>query len=109
MARLADINFKIDWPKRMDFNGKNFTIAQHIECENIFLAHAGNGKDGWAVYAVNASDCTQVQQVSPLFHKDYGDTQTSMFQACYRAYGDDLLVMRIGREHPEECFRWPTF
>lgn len=104
--------FNVAWPSKLCFAHSEMAAETVVSlcCRNrIFLAFAGSSANGWAIYAVDAIDRTRKQQISPLFHKDFGDTRSDMIQACRRAYGDDAApVVNLGSEHPEECFRWKT-
>lgn len=111
MALHTTCKFSVEWPKGLIIlpEGSVTSIIDLCAAERIFLAFAGSSANGWAIYAVDAIDRTRKQQISPLFHKDFGDTRAAMIEACRRAYGDDAApVVNLGSEHPEECFRWRT-
>ena len=110
MAKYGDITFKVDWPKYIDFDGRGREEIKSVLAKgDAYLAYAGNAANGWCIYLVDAFERHRKQQISPLFHKDFGDTRRDMMQACARSYGsENSPVVNLGGEHPEECFRWRT-
>lgn len=109
MAHLATPSFTIEWPDAAKVKGTVRSVRELLASEAFFLAYAGSVSEGWAVYLVE-NETRKTQQVSPLFHRDYGDTRQHMIDAVIRAYGvENNPCMNLGREHPEEAFIWPTY
>lgn len=113
MARVMDATFIVSWPTHVAFDGHKhggIPVRQLLAAERAFLAYAGSKENGWAIYLIDTVYRDKLQQVSPLFCADFGDTRRAMIEACIRAYGaENNPIVNLGRDHPEEVFRWSAY
>jgi hypothetical protein len=74
------------------YRGSYSPISELVATGARVLVLRGDASEGWAVYSEDNKGTGL--QVSPLFHKDWGDTRTACIEACERAYGLKPLIKR---------------
>lgn len=73
------------WTERTLHHGRFVPIPDLVSDGSHALEVWGCTADGWQVYLVDTHGIGL--PVSPLFHRDYGDTMRLCKEACQRAYG----------------------
>lgn len=79
------------WQDSTYTGGRMVSIAGLVKAGTHSLEVWGNGVTGWTMYLVSAEMPTVGVAVSPVFHKDYGDTKQYLEEAARRSYGLDSM------------------
>lgn len=73
------------WTERTMSGGQWVAVTDLLRNRTHTIEIHGNTDEGWAVFLCDDTDACL--QVSPLFHRDFGETRADLYRAAERAYG----------------------
>lgn len=73
------------WTETTLRGGRWVAVTDLLQAGTHTLEIHGNTDEGWAVYLHDQDDtCVEL---SPVFHREYGDTRADLYRAAERTYG----------------------
>jgi len=84
------------WKECLMHDGEYRSIEDLAKHGIIELHVVGSGREGWRLQAADAATGGWSSRItiSPIFHKDCGETRSDLMEACRRAYGVSPRVVR---------------